>query len=138
LVSPLLCYYNLLGHTYSPLLLITKKTMRWCLSIFFFFFFFFLQWANLIGRGHHFPKKKLWGLPKIEGSILKYRVPPLWPTYIGERRITFVKENGIKVRCYWECHWGTHWKLGEPNHEHIGPIIVNIWQMIGNMMGTQE
>jgi hypothetical protein len=35
-------------------------------------------------------KKKLWSLPKIEGSILKYRVPPLWPTYIGERRTTFV------------------------------------------------
>jgi len=52
-------------------------------------------------------KKKLWRLPKIEGSILKYRVPPLWPTYVGERRTTFVKAFGIKVRCYWEL-FGEH------------------------------
>jgi len=25
----------------------------------------------------------------MEGSIFRYRVPPLWPTYIGERRTTF-------------------------------------------------
>jgi hypothetical protein len=54
-----------------------------------------------------YKKKKLWRLPKIEGSILKYRVPPLWPTYIGERRTTFVKAFGIKVRCYWEL-FGEH------------------------------
>jgi hypothetical protein len=47
-------------------------------------------------------KMKLWRLPKIEVSILKYRVPPLWPTYIGERRTTFAKAFGIKARCYWE------------------------------------
>jgi hypothetical protein len=46
---------------------------------------------------------KLWRLPKTEGSILKYRVPPLWLTYIGERRTIFPKAYGIKVRCYWEC-----------------------------------
>jgi hypothetical protein len=50
-------------------------------------------------------KKKLWRLPKVEGSILKYRVPPLWPTYIGERRTTFA--YGIKVRCYCEL-FGEH------------------------------
>jgi hypothetical protein len=38
----------------------------------------------------------------MEGYILEYRVPALWPMYIGERRTTFAKAYGIKVRCYWE------------------------------------
>jgi hypothetical protein len=46
---------------------------------------------------------KLWRLPKAEASILKHRVPSLWLTYIGERRTTFAKAYGVKVRCYWEC-----------------------------------
>jgi hypothetical protein len=50
---------------------------------------------------------KLWRLPKIKGSILKYRVPPLWPTYIGERRTTFAKAYEIKEGCYWEF-FGEH------------------------------
>jgi hypothetical protein len=45
---------------------------------------------------------KLWKLPKIEPSILKYKVPPLWLTYKGERRTTFAKAYGIKGRCYGE------------------------------------
>jgi len=45
--------------------------------------------------------KLLWPL-KTEDFILKYRVPSLWPGYIGERRTTFAKAYGIKVRCYWE------------------------------------
>jgi hypothetical protein len=53
-----------------------------------------------------------------KGSILKFRVPPLWPTYIGERRTTFAKAYGIKVRCY-----------GEHVGEHIGNL--------GNILGTQ-
>jgi hypothetical protein len=57
------------------------------------------------------PKKKLWRLPKTEGSILKYKVPPLWPSYIGERRTTCAKAYGIKVRCY---------------GEHVGEQIVNL------------
>jgi hypothetical protein len=52
---------------------------------------------------------KLWRL--IEDSILKYRVPPLWPTYIGERKTTFAKAYEIKVRCY-----------GEHVEEHIGNL----------------
>jgi hypothetical protein len=45
---------------------------------------------------------KLWRLPKIEGSILKYRIPPLWLTYIGERSsTTFAKE-------YWDKSYGEH------------------------------
>jgi hypothetical protein len=60
---------------------------------------------------------KLWRLSIIEGSILRYRVPPLWPTYIGERRTTFAKAYGIKVKCY-----GKHVK------EHI--------ESFGNILGT--
>jgi hypothetical protein len=54
-------------------------------------------------------KMKLLGLPIIEGSILKHRVLSLWPTYIGEMRVTFAKEYGINVRCYWEL-FGEHVK----------------------------
>jgi hypothetical protein len=57
------------------------------------------------------------GAPKIEGSILEYRVPHLWPTYIHEIRTTFAKAYGIKVRCYGEY-------VGEP-----------IWNL-GNILGT--
>jgi len=57
-------------------------------------------------------KKKLWRFPKIEGSILKYKVCPLQPTYTGERRTTtFQSIYGIKVRCY-----------GEHVEEHIGNL----------------
>jgi len=45
---------------------------------------------------------KLWTLPKTKGSILKYIVPSLWPCCIGQRRTTFAKAYGMKVRCYWE------------------------------------
>jgi hypothetical protein len=62
----------------------------------------------------------LWKLPKIEGSILKYRVPHLWPTYIVEIRTTFDKAYdkayGIKVRC---CE------------EHVGEQIGNLGKILG-------
>jgi hypothetical protein len=56
--------------------------------------------ANFIGL----PLKKKGTLeaPQIEGSILKYRVPPLWSTYISKRRKTSAKAYGIKVRCHGE------------------------------------
>jgi hypothetical protein len=60
---------------------------------------------------------KLWRLPKIKGSILKYIVPPLWRTYITERRTPFSKAYGIKVRWY---------------GEHVGENIVKL----GNPLGT--
>jgi hypothetical protein len=65
----------------------------------------------LIGPSHQ--NKKLWRLPKIEGSILEYRVPLLWPTYISERRTKFGKAYRIKMRYYGEHvgntlgTWGT-------------------------------
>ncbi len=58
------------------------------------------------------PKQKLPRLVKVEGSLLMYIVPPLGPAYIGERRTTFAKAYGIKVRCL--------------NGEHIGnPLVPN-------------
>jgi len=71
---------------------------------------------------------KLWKLPKIEGSILKYKVSSLWPTYIGERTMTFAKAYGIKVRCY-----------GEHVGEHIGNlrnILETHWELEGNIVDT--
>jgi len=53
---------------------------------------------------------KLWRLPKIEGSILKYRVPPPWPSYIGEKRTTSAKAYGIKSEMLWRTCWGTYWQ----------------------------
>jgi hypothetical protein len=46
--------------------------------------------------------------PQIKGSILKYGVPPLWPT--------FAKAYGIKVR-----HYG----------EHVGEHIGNLRNILG-------
>ncbi len=59
----------------------------------------------------------------MEGPILKYRDPSLWPTYIGERRTTFAKAYGIKVRCY---------------GEHIGNRMGTHWELKGNTLGTRE
>jgi len=66
---------------------------------------------------------KLRRLPNIEGSILKYRVPPLWPTYIGERWTTFAKAYGIKV---------VGWCYGE----HVGEQIEKFREPVGNLKGT--
>jgi hypothetical protein len=55
--------------------------------------------------------KKLGRLPKIEGFILKYRVPLLWPTYIGERRTKICHNTWDKSEVLWIKCWGTHWEL---------------------------
>ncbi len=75
--------------------------------------------------GHHSKKKNLWGLLKVDSSIFNYRVPPLWPTYIGERRTTFAKSYGTKVRCY-----------GEHVGEHIRNLMGTHWVLIGNIVET--
>ncbi len=49
---------------------------------------------------------------------MKYRVPPLLPTYISEWTMTFA----INVRCY---------------GEHVGEHIGNLGEHIGNPMGTE-
>jgi hypothetical protein len=73
--------------------------------------------SNLIGP--LFPKKmKLWRFFKIEGYVLMYIVPLLGPNYIGERRTTFAKTYGLKVRCLYE--------------EHVREHVVNL----GNILGT--
>jgi hypothetical protein len=56
--------------------------------------------SNLIGPS--LKQMRPWRLLNIECSVLKYRVLPLWPSYIGKRRATFAKEYGINLRCYWE------------------------------------
>jgi hypothetical protein len=55
---------------------------------------------------------KLWRLLKIEGCALMYIVLPLQPGYIGERRTTFAKTYGIKVRCLYGEHVWEH--IGNP------------------------
>jgi hypothetical protein len=57
-------------------------------------------------------KERLWRLPKIEGSLLKYSVSPFWPRYIVERWTKFAKAYGIKVSA--------------------------IGNSLGNMLGTEE
>jgi hypothetical protein len=64
---------------------------------------------------------KLWRLPKVEGCILKYFIPPLWHAYIGESRTTFAKAYGIKVRCY---------------GEHVGNLMGTHGELKGNIVGT--
>jgi hypothetical protein len=77
------------------------------------------------------PKKmKLWRLPKTEGSILKCRVPPLWPNYIGERRTTFAKSIWDKNDMLWRTCWGTHWELGE----HIENLMGTHWELKRNIV----
>ncbi len=73
-------------------------------------------------------KLKLWMLSKIEGSVLKYRVHTLWHTYIGERRTTFGKTYGIKVRCY-EEHAGEHIR-------NLGNILATHSEFECNLVGT--
>jgi len=82
-----------------------------------FLFYFFWQHANLIDP--LLKKTKLWRLPKTEGSILKYIVPPLRPAYIGEKRTPISKAYGIKVRWY---------------GEHVGENIAKL----GNILGTSR
>ncbi len=48
---------------------------------------------------------KIWccgGFTKQKAQFWNSRATGLCLTYIGERRTTFAKAYGIKVRCYWE------------------------------------
>ncbi len=66
------------------------------------------------------PKKmKLRRLFKIEGFVLIFVVPPLGPTYIGERRTTFAKTHGLEVMCLYGKHVGEHIvNLGNNSRTH--------------------
>jgi hypothetical protein len=48
-------------------------------------------------------------------------IPPLWLMYVGERRTTFAKAYGIKVRCYWEHFGGTCEEFGNSLVWHTPP-----------------
>ncbi len=48
----------------------------------------------------------------MEGYVLMYIVPPIRPSYIGERRTTFAKPYGLQVRCLYGEHVGEH--IGNP------------------------
>ncbi len=71
---------------------------------------------------------KPWWFPKIDGSILQYRIPTLCPTYIGERRTTFAKACGIKGRCYGE--------YVEEQIGSLGNILGTHWELSGNIVRT--
>ncbi len=79
---------------------------------------------------NHSEKMKLWWLPKIEGPILKYNVPPFWPTYIGQKVDNIFQIIWDKSE---ECYGGEH--VGE----HIGNlenILRTWWEPIENLKGT--
>ncbi len=85
--------------------------MRCLLSSIYFILIFNLYYYYFnepIWLVHHSKKMKL---SQLKGSILKYGVPPLWPT--------FAKAYGIKVRCY---------------GEHVGEHIGNFWNILGISM----
>jgi hypothetical protein len=64
---------------------------------------------------------KLGRLLKTKGSILKYMIPPLWPTYIGEKEDTIFQGIWDKSEMVWRTCWGKRCKFGE----HIGnPLVV--------------
>ncbi len=95
-------------------------TVRWLPSA---LSFFSLQWANLIDPS---PTKKLKTMEAPQNKkvlILQYGVPPFWPTYIVERRTTFVEAYAIKVWCFWEC-------FGECIG-NLGKILETWWNLLG-------
>jgi hypothetical protein len=49
-----------------------------------------------------------------------YIVLPLRSTYIGERRPTFAKAYGLKVRCLYGTYWESIRELEGTPWEHIG------------------
>jgi hypothetical protein len=67
---------------------------------------------------------KLWRLPKIEDSMERWSVCPLWPTYLGEKGRTLSKTYGIKVRRYWE--------------HPLGNTLGTHWESDGNTLGTER
>jgi hypothetical protein len=114
--------------SHLPLLLI-----RWpCLPSSFFFFF----WGNKsIWLAYHSKKMKLQRLTKLEGSILKYRVPPLWPHLFRWKKDNICQSIWDKNEVLWRTCWGTHKELEEQIGNLIGPIEnlkVTQWEHIRN------
>jgi hypothetical protein len=63
---------------------------------------FFLAMSQFDWLGPPPENLNLCRLFRRQVSIFKHGVSSLWLSYIAERRITFAKAYGIKVRCYWE------------------------------------
>jgi hypothetical protein len=63
--------------------------------------------------------------PQIEGSILKYRVPPplVIHVYIIERTTAFAKASGIKSEVVLRTLWGTY--VGRSNVCSLGSIFTS-------------
>jgi hypothetical protein len=79
-------------------------------------------------------KKKLCRLPIIEGFILKYKVPPLWSSYVGERRTTFAKALHIVKDV------GMKWSFPSIRpvvHPSIRPVMVCLLRRGGENSGIQ-
>jgi len=56
---------------------------------------------------------------------LKYEVPLLWPSYIGERRTTVAKSLWDKSEVLCRTCLVTHWELGE----HIWNLMGTHWEL---------
>jgi len=52
-----------------------------------------------------------WSITQKEKTMEAPLVPPPWITYIGERRTTFAKADGTKMRCYGELFGVGTWEL---------------------------
>jgi hypothetical protein len=92
------CPRSFIHLSYSPFLLI-----RWVTS------YIFKNHNGPFWLTHHQKKLKLGKPPKIIVFMWGGNSSPLPKTYIGERRTTFAKTYGVKVRCYWEL-FGEHAK----------------------------
>jgi hypothetical protein len=79
---------------------------------FFFFFFFNLQQRSWLVQDF-FKKIKLWRLPGIEASTLKYRVPPLWPPLYRWKEDNICQSIWDESEVLRRTCWGMHWELGE-------------------------
>ncbi len=63
-------------------------------------------------------------MEEIQASVLKYRVPPLQPTYTCERRMTFAKAYGTQLE---------RKNPTPPIRKKGGPIHFIMWLLIGCM-----
>ncbi len=138
-IWPMLVWYTLLNKpawsflvmgfscfSHTRLVLLVVGTISTFIPVWFSYSSLLLiTWANLLA---HHSKSKLCRIPKIEVSMVMYRVPPLWSSHLGERRTTCAKAYGINVSCYGEHvgdnigNLGTYW---EPDRTH--------WELNRNM-----
>jgi len=62
---------------------------------------------------------------------VKYRVPPLWPTYVGGKEDNICQSIWDKSEVLWRTCWGTYWELGE----HIENLMRTPWELKRNTVG---